>query len=344
MRRCKRKPISAYWQNTNTNRRPAGSGRVLRALACGLAVAIIACGGCKPSPPENKQPAAAQPAATPLTIYASFHPVAYFAERIAGDTARVVCACPPEVDPALWNPDDATLAEFQAADLIVLNGAAFEKWPEFAMLPEERVVETADPLHDQLITIAGSVTHQHGPEGEHTHAGIDGHTWLDPLNARAQAETIRDALVARRPAQAETFKTGFAALAKDLEDLDTRFRALGPLLGERLLICSHPAYNYIARRYGWRVHSLHLDPESLPDADALKAIEALMTDNPAGLLLWEAAPADAVAALLSEKFKLRSVVFSPAEACRAGGAEQAGDYLTVMRANLDRLRAALAEQ
>ena len=58
-----------------------------------------------------------------LSVYTVNYPLAYFAERIAGDQARVVFPAPSDVDPAFWQPDRETIRTYQQADLILLNGA-----------------------------------------------------------------------------------------------------------------------------------------------------------------------------------------------------------------------------
>ena len=45
-----------------------------------------------------------------LTVYVVNYPLKYFAERIAGEHARVVFPAPRDVDPAFWNPDTETVA------------------------------------------------------------------------------------------------------------------------------------------------------------------------------------------------------------------------------------------
>ena len=154
------------------------------------------------------------------TVYTTFYPTTYFAQRIGGDVAQVVCPCPADADPAYWMPKDEAIAAYQKADLIVINGASFEKWLPKVTLPESRIVDTARPLRDTLIKLEQAVTHSHGPEGEHVHHGIDGHTWVDPMNAKTQAREILKALVRKLPAQKVAFERNFAALAKDLDVLD----------------------------------------------------------------------------------------------------------------------------
>jgi zinc transport system substrate-binding protein len=77
-----------------------------------------------------------------LTVYVVNYPLQYFAERIAGEHATVVFPAPSEVDPAFWLPDPHTIAAYQRADLILLNGATYEKWLTKATLPYARRVDT----------------------------------------------------------------------------------------------------------------------------------------------------------------------------------------------------------
>jgi zinc transport system substrate-binding protein len=241
----------------------------------------------------------------PPVVYTSFYPLQYFAERIAGDLAEVVCPLPPDADPIWWQPNAEQIRNFQEADLILLNGASFEKWALSVSLPDNRVVRTATGVQDQWIEFEQATAHKHGPKGdEHSHEGVDGHTWLDPLLATAQAAAIRDALIRLLPNNRERLEANFKALADDLGSLDRAFQAL-PTKG-KTLIATHPAWNYPARRYGWNL---------VNDASATGDVR-----------LWEGAP---------ETSGVGEVTFSPCE--------QKGDsdYLATMRANLERLKSAL---
>ena len=133
--------------------------------------------------------------AEPLTVYTVNYPLQYFTQRIAGDHARVVFPAPADVDPAFWMPDRKTIGDYQQADLIVLNGAAYAGWVSKASLPRLRQVNTSKAFKNGFITVKDTVTHSHGPAGEHSHTGTAFTTWLDFYQAVQQAQAIAEALI-----------------------------------------------------------------------------------------------------------------------------------------------------
>ena len=193
----------------------------------------------------------------------------------------------------------------------------------------------------KLLKFKRAVTHSHKGSDEHSHEGVDGHTWLDPRNAKVQAEQIRKALARLLPGAAGEFQANFTALAADLDALDRALADLAKALGDTPLLASHPAYNYLAPRYKWNIQNLDLDPHVMPGDDVLSEIRQKLKDRPAKILLWESAPANEIAAKLSSELGLRSIVFSPCETLDAASVAAGQDYLTVMKANIARLAAAL---
>ena len=311
--------------------------RTSAALTC-LSIGLGLLAAC-----ESKQSPKATSNSKENLVCTTFYPTTYFAERIAGGKIEVVNPCPADVDPAFWMPDEETMREYQGADLIVVNGASFEKWVDKVGLAPSRMVDTTKPLADELIVIAGAVTHTHGPTGEHSHEGVDGHTWLDPINAKTQAEQIKLAMVKSFPDHKETFEAGYADLAKALDALDARHKVLAEKLKDRFMLCSHPAYNYVGRRYGWKLKSFHLDPGEMPEDATFAEIKEFLAGQPSGHMLWESAPTDEIATRFRDELGLKSIVFSPCEALDAEALKNGADFLTVMNGNIDRMEQALGE-
>ena len=179
-------------------------------------------------------------------VYTVNYPLQYFAEAIAGDDLDVVFPAPPDVDPADWTPDVDTLIDYQAADLILLNGAGYAEWTKGVYLARSRLVDTSAGFKDRLIAEeSDEVPHVHGPTGAEVQgAAVAFTTWLDLSLARAQAEAVRDAMVARWPDHAEAFTERHASLDAELATLDSALsEALTPLRGIHVP-ASHPVYQY----------------------------------------------------------------------------------------------------
>jgi zinc transport system substrate-binding protein len=91
-------------------------------------------------------------------------------------------------------------------------------------------------------------------------------------------------------------------------------------------------YQYLARRYGLDLRSVHFEPDELPGAGAWRDLADLVAEHPADLMLWEGPPLPETEGRLREQFGIATVVFDP-----CATPPSAGDYLSVLRANANRI-------
>ncbi len=266
------------------------------------------------------------------TVFASNYPLAYFAARIGG-RAEIVRFPKIAGDPAFWKPTAEDVIGMQKAEVILMNGAGFEKWAAMVSLPRSRVVDTSTGFRDRLMTVDGMPTHRHGPTGAHAHAGAAFTTWIDFSQAAQQAEVVKVALAAAGIAPAAELTKNFETLRDELMALDAEIEDMAAGKGDIALIGSHPVYDYLARRYGLNMRSLHWEPDRMPDDEAWAALAALRRVHPAKWMIWEAAPLPETIARL-EAIGMHSVVFDP-----SGNRPPAGDFMEIMWANVKALRA-----
>jgi zinc transport system substrate-binding protein len=271
-----------------------------------------------------------------FVIYTVNYPLSYFARRMAPAGAQVAFPVPEGIDPAFWKPSADAVQDFQAASLILLNGAGYAQWTRYATLPRARILVTADGCRDGYLHTEQSVRHQHGPEGAHAHSDLAFTTWLDLRLAVCQASHVRDVLIQRLPDAKDSITAGFETLEQDLLDLDARLRVVGRASKGRPLLASHPVYPYLADAYGLSIESLHLEPDQALSGDDWKELDATLKEGHAEWMLWEASPLEATKAGLSQR-GVTTVVFDPAGQPPVGG----GDFLSVMKANVDRLECAV---
>ncbi len=278
------------------------------------------------------------------TVVVTFFPVYYMVEEIAGDAVNLVCPLPKGSDPIFWQPGDADIEILQHADLVIANGAGYEKWMTSLSLPESRLVNTAAPLKDEYIYIKKGREHRHGAGGLHSHVGMDGHTWLDLENARIQARQVLEGLVLLMPNKEDDFRRRHLLLDGKLAELAAQFKELGQEFSGVPILSSHPAYNYLARRIGLDIFNLDLDPMAELSPEALQAIKETLLAHKASILLWESQPLARVAETVKSQFGLTSVVFSPCEDPGLAKPGAHGDFVAMMAANYQNLRRALAKR
>jgi zinc transport system substrate-binding protein len=269
-----------------------------------------------------------------LTIYVVNYPLKYFAERIAGDHARVVFPAPPDRDPAYWVPDTGTIGAYQQADLILLNGANYAKWVRKVSLPRSRMVDTSAKFKDRYITAEEAVTHSHGAEGAHAHESLAFTTWLDFTLAAEQAQAITKALSRRKPKLHDTFQENYAALKKDLVTLDRKIKAVVSTNPTLPLLASHPVYDYLSRRYGLNIKSVHWEPDETPTPKQWRELKRIRKTHPAEWMIWEGEPTKTTIEHL-ESMGIRTLVFDP-----CGNVPDQSDFLGNMRQNIENLKRA----
>ena len=202
-----------------------------------------------------------------VEVYVVNYPLRYFAGRIAGDSATIVFPAPSGEDPAFWTPGVDTVKAFQGADLILLNGAGYARWVKKVSLPRAKMVDTSKGFEDRFISSEEITTHSHGPGGKHAHESLAFTTWLDFELAARQARAVADALGRTVPGKKDEFNRNYAALKEDLQALDRQIGEFVVGKESRPLIASHPVYQYLTRRYGLNVRSVHWEPDEAPDLD-----------------------------------------------------------------------------
>lgn len=282
----------------------------------------LACAGDPPAPEPT-------PPAPPRVVGLSF-PACWLTERLVADTPiQADCFAPAGEDPPDWQPSGEAVAGLLEAELLVANGMGYEAWLATAALPGSRVVDSAQQVAP--LQLSGR-SHSHGGEA-HTHAGLDPHTWMDPQSFLRQALEVSAALRERWPEHAERVRTNQATLEAELIAVDTELEAATAPLRGLALAASHPAFNYLARRYGLAITSFDLAPEAVDEAGA-EAVGAWAEGAEPALLLWESQPSDAARAALPEG--VTQLVLDPLEQPPADGGY---DWTAQARVNAAVLRA-----
>ncbi|MFK7758574.1 MAG: metal ABC transporter substrate-binding protein [Phycisphaerales bacterium] len=218
------------------------------------------------------------------------------ARHIVKDLVPIELLCPADQDAPTWHPSPETIALYQRARLIIMNGAGYESWAQTAPLPRSRIVNASEKLEDQFIVLKGK-THSHGPKGDHTHDVILGTLWLDPLYAISQAETITDALIRTFPEYKEEFTKNLVSLTKEINELHDKLNEIDFSVVE--ILAESIPYGYISKRYSWRSGVLGNNAQSWSmDLFSLKLSSADFDSKPVIILCDKLLPPEVSSELL----------------------------------------------
>lgn len=299
---------------------------VLGLAACGSSSSETAggSGGTGPSSDDGK-----------LQLVASFYPLQYAAERVGGDGVTVANLTKPGAEPhdLELNPQD--VAAVADADLVVyLSG--FQPSVDDAVASEagDRAFDAAPAARLDLT----GVDEEHADEGTADEGTADPHFWLDPTRLADVGDALADRLAKADPDQADTFTANAAAFRKDLEALDAELEAGLSSCANTDIVTSHQAFGYLAQRYGLtQVGIAGLSPEAEPDAATIARVADFVTENKVATIYYETLVSPAVAETVAAETGAATAVLDPIEGISDASAAQ--DYLGVMRANLESLKA-----
>ncbi len=275
-----------------------------------------------------------------MAILTTFAPVHCFASNVAGDAADVSVLVPPNAGPHDYSFSPADIQKIAKADVLIINGAGLENWLQRGLRSAGRkdlsVVDTSAGI--QLITglevrpLPGTHS-QPVPDA----GGINPHIWLSPANAIRQVETIREALVAKDPANADTYRTNAAGYLKRLNALDKRIRAATALFPNRNLITFHDTFPYFARDYGFRVVATFEEfPGQEPSPRMIEQLRKIIATGDVSALFSEPQYSPKAMEVIGKELNVPVVQLDPMET----GDGSKDFYERVTQKNLDALVAA----
>lgn len=282
-----------------------------------------------------------------VQIAAAFYPLEFVAERVAGDLAEVTPLTKPGVEPHDLELSINQTAALQSADLILTEHGfqpavddAVEQDVKGEVVDVEKIVELrkAEEGHEEGHGDEHAEGEEAAAEDEHAHGESDPHFWHDPLLMAQYAEGVRDALVKADPDNAETYEANAKSLTEDLTKVDEEFKTGLAQCKIKDVVVSHDAFGYLDK-YGLEFESIAgLTPDAEPNPAQLAEIGEHAKEHGVTTIFSERLVSTALADTLADDLGLKTAVLDPIEGLSAD--TEGEDYLSLMRQNLDALKAA----
>lgn len=199
-----------------------------------VAVSLASCGG---ATTEEK------------SLIATLFPQYSLAEQLAGDVLKVEFLLPVGSDPHDFEPTPSQRVKLNNADVVLFTSESFESWihsledtatGKLVDLSEVVVLkETEEHDHDHVVT---------GPKfaEDHDDDAYDPHYWLDPSNALAMLEAIREEILLLVPEHSLLVESRYQLIKEALEDTTELYQALVSE-GEELdiVFAGHNTFGYL---------------------------------------------------------------------------------------------------
>lgn len=207
----------------------------------------------------------------PLRVVATTTIVGDVVARVGGDAILLTVLLPIGADPHTYEPTPADLAAVSQAHVLFINGLGLEGFLERTL----RNVGGDLPVVPISAGILPRPLEEHAEE--HAPGEWDPHVWLDVRNVMVWVENTRRVLSALDPDHADLYAANATAYRQELEALDTWIQEQVTQVPpqNRKLVTNHPAFGYLANRYGFeQVTAVYpISPGAEPSAREIAQLE-----------------------------------------------------------------------
>ena len=319
-------------------------------LAAALLSGFLALTGCAAFSDDNTGPGAGPGRDHEVQVVASFYPLQYAAQRVAGDRADVVNLTQPGAEPHDLEIPPRETSQIVDADLVVYEsdfqpavddaidqnaaGETLDAAEVVGLLPLEEGGE--DEEH-------GTEAHEdedHGAEEHHDHGDLDPHFWQDPVRLAKLGDAVAEKLATVDPDHAEKFTANAADLRADLDSLDQAYERGLTGCERDTVVVSHDAFGYLSK-YGLHMEPIAgLSPDAEPTPADLARLQDLIGAEGITTVFSERLVSPRLSRTLADDMGITTAVLDPIEGLSDQTADE--DYISLMEHNLASLQKANA--
>lgn len=274
----------------------------------------------------------------PLNIVVTIPVLKDLTEQVGGPYVRVTSLLSGYENEHTYSPKPSDLVAVRKARLLFEVGIGLEVWVS-------SLVKNAGSASLRVVTTStGIALLRDTPDHEGAaHAGEEGergnpHIWMDPENAMTMVRHITEALIQVDPAHATEYRANQAAYLRKLDQLRGELSERVARLADRRFIAHHPAWPYLARRFGFQIAGT-IQPQSgsEPSALQLHGLIATITKDRIKVVVSEIQLSQRIPELLAKETGARVVILTTLP----GGLPHTDTYLDMLRYNVLQLANAL---
>ncbi|GAB3149984.1 zinc ABC transporter substrate-binding protein AztC [Microbacterium neimengense] len=259
--------------------------------------------------------------------------------ELVGDQAEVVTLMKPDSDPHSFEISAREAARLRSADLVVSNGLGLE----------EGLAQHLEAAADEGVTqfVAGDVIDVLPYASEEADGTDDPHFWTDPARMLQVVDALEPTLAGIDGVDAATLRADTAAYRTELAALDAEMsEALAAIPAERrALVTNHHVFGYLADRFDVRLVGAAIPGGTTlaaPSAADLAELVSAIREAGVHTIFAESSSPDRLMRALAQEAGVDVQVDELFTESLTAADGAAGDYLTMMRVNTQRIVAGLS--
>ena len=283
-------------------------------------------------------------------IYASFYPIYNLTKQIAGDKFEVKSFNSLTTESHDFEPSAKEIAELSKSQLIFINGAGMEDWKDdvnetidISMIDTSESLDLIKADHDHEDSEDHDHDHEEGEHHHHHHGEFDPHTWLSPVNAKAQAKVIADKLSEIDPANKDYYQKNYEKIAKEFDEIINEYKDKFNQVTNNKFIVPHEAFGYVARDFNLeQIPLASLTSTADPDAKVMKEVTDLAKADKIRTVFYEKGGSDKAAKTIAGEIGADTAALSTMEFASQDEIDKEVTIQEIIKENLENIYKSLA--
>lgn len=288
------------------------------------------------------------------------YPVYEFTNEVAGDKADVKLLVKPGSDPHSWELSTEDMLLLEEADILIANGANMEPWLDSCLNALDNkdikvciasdsisLITFGDTTSDEFEEFEEAITgheghdeHEHGHD--HSHNGVDPHTWLSMDNASIEINSIAKVLAECDNANSDYYMNNANQYVNRIETLKADSNDVLSKLEGKTIVVSHEAFGYLC--YNYKIMQLPIEgiaSDSEPDARTVSIIIDFIRANDIDVIFYDSIINPAAAGVISDETGCKLVKLRSFGSVTGEEAGRGLTYIEAMSENIESLKSAL---
>ncbi|WP_195268089.1 metal ABC transporter substrate-binding protein [Eubacterium sp. 1001713B170207_170306_E7] len=188
-----------------------------------------------------------------------------FAKQVGGENAEVTMLVPPGAESHSYEPTPQDILKIQDCDLFIYGGGDSDAWIDGILssidnpkMKKVAMMDCVKPVVEE--TVAGMEDKNNdgndSADSNKDTVEYDEHVWLNPKNAEAIVDQIRNELDAIAPDNAAAYDQNAIEYTHQLDDLDKRFKEMvDGSVRKTIVVGDRFPFRYLTDAYGLKYYA-----------------------------------------------------------------------------------------